>query len=286
MIGKDTLCVISTHLFGIPRTRKSAGDVRAGGGVRGRGRGPGDGGFPGREEAGDPGRRGVLQFGEGKNITCGSGGVVITSSDEIAAAVRDQYDAAEEVPPSAYLKNLLEIVFMMVFLRPRLFWIPKRLPFLKLGETHFHASYPVRRFTGFQAGVLAGWPAKLERLNRVRALHGDRYRERLGLAGRMPIYSGGCPYNRFPVFAADRGTKEAICVECDGLGVTPMYPSAVHRIPQLRGCFDGQEFPGADRVSDTLVTLPTHVLLDERDFERIGERVAGYGSNLREAPCT
>jgi len=65
-----------------------------------------------------------------------------------------------------------------------------------------------------------------------------------------------------------------------------MYPSAVHRIPQLRGCFDGQEFPGADRVSDTLVTLPTHVLLDERDFERIGERVAGYGSNLREAPCT
>jgi len=287
LIGGDTLCVISTHLFGIPADTAKAREmcVRAGafavedaaqamGGVR-------EG-----KKLGTLGDVGFFSLGRGKNITCGSGGVVITSSDEIAAAVRAQYDTAEDVPPSACLKTFLEIVFMMVFLRPRLFWIPKRLPFLKLGETHFHASYPVRRFTGFQAGLLAGWPAKLERLNRVRAMHGDRYRKRLGLAGRMPIYSGECPYNRFPVFAVDRRTKEAMCSEWEDLGITPMYPSAVHRIPELRGCFEGREYPGADRVSDTLVTLPTHVLLDDRDIEKIGERVAAYGSILREAPCT
>ncbi len=287
LVDDDTLCVVSTHLFGIPADTDKAREMcRGAGAFVVEDAAQAMGGARDGKKLGTLGDVGFFSLGRGKNITCGSGGIVITSSDAIADAVRSRSAEAQNVPPSAYLKNVLEIVFMMVFLRPHLFWLPKRLPFLKLGETHFHGSYPVRRFTGFQAGLLVGWPSRLERLNRVRAMRGARYRRRLGLAGKLPIYTGECPYNRFPVFAASRRSKDELCSAGDALGITPMYPSAVHRIPELRGCFDGLEFPGADSVSDTLVTLPTHVLLDDRDSETIGERVARHGSNLREAPCT
>ena len=287
LIGGDTLCVVSTHLFGIPAdTEKALEMCKGAGAFVVEDAAQAMGGARGGKKLGTLGDVGFFSLGRGKNITCGSGGIVLTSSDAIAGAVRARLDEAEKLPAAEYVKNVLEIVFMMAFLRPRLFWLPKRLPFLKLGETHFHASYPVRRFTGFQAGLLVDWPSKLERLNRFRAMHGGRYRSRLGLSGRMPIYSGDCPYNRFPVFAADWRSKEELCAAGDDLGITPMYPSAVHRIPELRGCFDGLEFPGADRVSDTLVTLPTHALIDDRDSDTICEQVAGHGSNLREASCT
>lgn len=287
MIDGDTLCVVSTHLFGIPAdTGKVRGMCGAKGAFVVEDAAQAMGVEHEGKKLGTLGDVGFFSLGRGKNITCGSGGIILTSSEEIAGAIRTRYAEAENVPAAEYVKTVLEIVFMMVFLRPNLFGIPKRLPFLKLGETRFHESYPVRRFTGFQAGILTGWPSKLERLNHARAKHGNRYMKRLGLSGRWPIYSGDCPYNRFPVYAGDKVSKDALCREGDMLGITPMYPSAVHRIPELRGCFDGLEFGGADRISDTLVTLPTHILMDDRDSESIGERVARHVLKLQEAPCT
>jgi len=287
LIGEDTLCVVSTHLFGIPAdTERVRGLCAAKGAFVVEDAAQAMGVEHEGKKLGTLGDVGFFSLGRGKNITCGSGGIILTSSEEIAGAIRARYDEAENVPAAEYVKTVLEIVFMMVFLRPSLFGLPKRLPFLKLGETRFYESYPVRRFTGFQAGILADWPSKLERLNRSRAMHGNRYKKRLGLPNGWPIYSGEWSYNRFPVYAGDRRSKDALCTEGDMLGITPMYPSAVHRIPELLGRFDGMEFGGADRISDTLVTLPTHILMDDRDTESIGERVARHGLKLQEAPCT
>ncbi|MBE0568166.1 MAG: DegT/DnrJ/EryC1/StrS family aminotransferase [Deltaproteobacteria bacterium] len=287
LIAEDTLCVVSTHLFGIPAdTPKVRGLCKAKGAFVVEDAAQAMGVVHEGNPLGTGGDVGFFSLGRGKNITCGSGGIVITTSDAIADAIRARYDESEKVPTAEYLKTILEIVFMMIFLRPGLFGLPKRLPFLKLGETRFYRSYPVRKFTGFQAGLLRDWSSKIERLNRTRILHGDRYMTRLGLSGRMPIYSRGYSYNRFPVFSKDKRAKDALCEEGDLFGITPMYPSPVHRIPELRGSFDRLEFGGADRVSDTLVTLPTHILLDDRDSESISERVERHRLNLQEEPCT
>jgi hypothetical protein len=275
---------ISTHLFGIPRTRKSAEMCARAGAFAVEDAAQAMGGSREGKKLGTLGDVGFFSLGRGKNITCGSGGVVITSSDEIAAAVRDQYDAAEEVPPSANLKNLLEIVFMMVFLRPRLFWY-RTAPVPETGGNAFPCVIPraqVHRVPGGGAGR-AG-----PRAGAAEPGPGPAWRslpETPGAGRKDADLLRGVPLQPFPLFAADRGTKEAICVECDGLGSLPciLRPSTGSR---SCGMLRRAGVPGADRVSDTLVTLPTHVLLDERDFERIGERVAGYGSNLREAPCT
>jgi dTDP-4-amino-4,6-dideoxygalactose transaminase len=274
LIDDDTLCVVSTHLFGIPADVSRVRDLcrredlfvvedaaQAMGADR-KGK-----------KLGTLGDVGFFSLGRGKNITCGSGGVIVTSSSEIAASIRKRYLKTETVPVTGQVKNILEIIFMMIFIRPSLFWFPKQLPFLKLGETRFERTFPVRRFTGFQAGLLCGWRSKLETMNRARSNHADDYIEGLGLTGEMPIYVKGHVYNRFPVYTMDRSAKDALCESGNWVGITPMYPSPVHRIPELEGYFDRLEFEGADEISDTVVTLPTHILLNKSDTTLIRERV-------------
>ena len=48
-----------------------------------------------------------------------------------------------------------------------------------------------------------------------------------------------------------------------------MYPTAVNEIEELKTAFSGQVFPGAKKVAETLVTLPTHHLLTDRDKKAI-----------------
>lgn len=274
LIDDDTLCVIPTHLFGIPadipRVREVCGkrkifvveDAAQAMGAE----------YDGRK-LGTFGDVGFFSLGRGKNITCGSGGVIVTSSEDIADSIRTQCRELETVPMTEYLKIILEIVFLMVFIRPSLFWLPRQLLFLKLGETRFYRTFPVRKLTGFQAGLLHDWISKLETLNRERSTHADDYIESLGLAGEMPIYSGGYPCNRFPVYVGERSVKDMLCESGKWDGITPMYPFPVHRIPELAGHFDHLVFEGANTISDTLVTLPTHALLTNRDTTSVLERI-------------
>ena len=274
LIDDDTLCVIPTHLFGIPadisRVRElcekrkvfvledaaqAMGAVHEG------------------KKLGTLGDVGFFSLGRGKNITCGSGGIIVTSSQEIAASIRTKYLELETVPLVEYMKNILEIIFLMMFIRPHLFWLPKQLTFLKLGETRFYRTFPVWKFTGFQAGLLHDWGSKLETLNRKRSTHADDYIKNLGLSGEMPIYASGYPYNRFPVYVKERSVKDALCESGDWIGITPMYPSPVHRIRELKGQYAHLNFKGAESISNTLVTLPTHALLNVRDTLSIQERV-------------
>ena len=161
----------------------------------------------------------------------------------------------------------------MIFLRPTLFWLPKRLPFLKIGETRFHRTFPVRKFTGFQAGLLHDWRQKLETLNRGRSDNADGYIEHLELSNGMQIYANGFPYNRFPIYLEGKASKEELCESGNRMGISPMYPFPIHRIQEIKEMFDRRDFEGAETISDTLVTLPTHILLNENDTMMIHEAV-------------
>jgi perosamine synthetase len=274
LIDDDTMCVIPTHLFGIPA------DVSI---VRGlcnhRGifiiedAAQAMGATSGGKKLGTLGDVAFFSLGRGKNITCGSGGIIITSSGEIADSIRESYTDLEKVPFTEYVSNVLETIFTMIFLRPTLYWLPKRLPFLKIGETRFYRTFPVRILTGFQAGLLFNWRRKLETLNRGRSCNADGYIERLELSNGMKVHSSGIPYNRFPIYLEGKASKEELCESGNRLGISPMYPFPVNRIQEIQEDLDHRDFEGAERISDTLATLPTHVLLNEEDKTMIREAV-------------
>ena len=56
-----------------------------------------------------------------------------------------------------------------------------------------------------------------------------------------------------------------------GLGLSTAYPTTINVIPDIRSAFNGQSFPSARRVAETLLTVPTHQWLSEHDREAIAE---------------
>jgi dTDP-4-amino-4,6-dideoxygalactose transaminase len=176
-------------------------------------------------------------------------------------------------------------LFLSWFIQPRLYWFPAGLPFLRLGETIFHDDFPVRWLSAFQAELLQGWQERLAELAATRREHSEYYYSNItamydergtGESGAAPRLqparmARGAPLLRFPVLLADRAIRHRVLEEQGGvtLGMSGMYPDTVARIPQLAGMLAERRFPRAETIADSLVTLPTHPLVSERDRERI-----------------
>jgi dTDP-4-amino-4,6-dideoxygalactose transaminase len=281
-LGADTLCVVAHHLFGVPsdveRIRalcQARGifvveDAAQAMGVESKG-----------AKLGTLGDIGIFSLGRGKNITCGSGGVIVTNSDRIAEAVGRQCRRLDASPLAVVLKDLAQLVFMAIFIRPWLYWIPAALPFLRLGQTIFPKDVPLRRLSGMKAGLLHDWRSRLARSNRVRSETAGYFTRRLALGpGQAPAAH---PYLRLPVFAANAEERTRILArsQARGLGLSVAYPTPIHEIPEISAAFDGASFPSARRVAERLLTLPTHEWLSEKDKSAIAECVGAAARVLR-----
>jgi dTDP-4-amino-4,6-dideoxygalactose transaminase len=272
-LGADTLCVLAHHLFGIPSDIERTRALCAARGIfvvedAAQAMGAEDKGRP----LGTLGDVGIFSLGRGKNITCGSGGIIVTRSDEIAGAMARECLQLEAPSPAELLKELLQVVLMAVFIRPRLYWIPAALPFLRLGQTIYPRRIRMWRLSGMQAGLLRNWRSNLARSNRIRSETATYFSQRLPL----PLAHGPAhPYLRLPVFVASPGERDRICAVSRerGLGLSIAYPTAIDEIPEVRVAVRGRRFPAAQRVAECLLTIPTHHLLAEEDKAAIAECV-------------
>jgi hypothetical protein len=92
----------------------------------------------------------------------------------------------------------------------------------------------------------------------------------------LPIYANGFRYLRFPIYLNSREEKDEMCRNGDSLGISPLYPGTINNIPELQGNMSSKVFANAQRIVDTLVTLPTHILLSDRDKVSISDYVSNY----------
>jgi dTDP-4-amino-4,6-dideoxygalactose transaminase len=270
-INQNTLCVVAHHLFGVPadiaRARRLCERHDA---------------FLVEDAAqamgaevdgcllGTLGDVGIFSLGRGKNITCGSGGIVVTNSAPIGDAIASDYARLRPARRTEQLKELARIVLMAIFIRPWLYWIPAALPFLGLGRTIFPKQIALRRLSPMQAGLLRNWRRRLVESNRVRAATASYFRRRLALKLSR---DGALPFVRLPIVAADAEEKSRVYgfAQQRGLGVSVGYPTAINEIPEIRSAFEGQQFPSAHHVAERLLTLPTHQWLSAHDKEAIAE---------------
>jgi len=276
LVTDRTLCVIAHHLFGIP---SDLARVRAICGPRG---------VPLIEDAaqamgvvdddgrwlGTVGDVGIFSLGRGKHVTCGAGGVILTNSDRIAEAIRQQYRDLPTPGVSAALAGLIEAAAMAVCIRPSLYWIPAGLPFLRLGETIYPTRITPTRLSGVHAGLMRRMRVRLQRALRARARTADDLKRRLN----MPAVAGRKDgYLRLPVFAASAAGKQRLVAtsRMRGLGIAEGYPTAVNDIPQLQSRFSGQCFPNAERAARHLLTVPTHHWLTEHDMRALVRHLGG-----------
>jgi len=269
------LCVVPTHLFGIPtdleRLRKTLGDrdiaiiedaaQAMGGEWRGK-------------KLGTLGDAGFFSLGRGKALSTGEGGVIVTDDPRIGSQLQKQFDRLSDYGIVDLLKLISVLLTMCLFLRPSFFWLPKMLPFLKLGDTLFDPDFKMRKMHPFQARLARGWRQKLTQFQRIRSANTRRWVEFFQDRGEQVLPDNGdrpLPLIRFPLTVNDREKRSRVLNECSraGLGVMPSYPESIAKLG-IDG-FDPQKegFSGGQKLADTLITLPVHPLLSSRDAEQI-----------------
>ena len=270
-VNGRTLCVIAHHLFGVPAAIAAARQVCERHGaflVEDAAQALGIDAAAGR--LGTLGDAGIFSFGRGKNVTCGSGGMVMTNSTPIAAAIARQHASVAMASRADQLKAFLKTVLMMIFIRPSLYWIPAALPFLGLGRTTYPARIAINRLSGCQAGLLRRWRRRLAGSNDARAAAVAYFTRELSLG---PARDQARPYLRLPIVAPDAKAPQRVYAlsQKRGLGVSVAYPTPINEIPEIASVFNGQRFPSARRLSERLLTLPTHHWLSERDKRAIAD---------------
>ncbi|HSL03981.1 MAG TPA: DegT/DnrJ/EryC1/StrS family aminotransferase, partial [Nitrospiraceae bacterium] len=283
LINEEVLCVVPTHLFGRPadvdrvkRLCEGKGIVVIEDAAQAMG---------GQSEGRLLGTLGDVAFfslGRGKNLTCGTGGVILTRSLPIAEKIKAEYATLPESPRGEAARNWLEMVMMRFFIHPLLYWLPAGLPFLRLGETTFDTDFPMHRMDEVRAHQLQGWERRLALANQERAARAGWLIEGLDLhrRGIKPITGKEAIYLRLPVMVRDRETKDALCRQSRevGAGLSPSYPATIQDIPELAGRLAGRKCAGAQEVVDRLVTLPTHQFVTEGDRLKIS-RILGSRRN-------
>ncbi|MBD1399620.1 DegT/DnrJ/EryC1/StrS family aminotransferase [Pelovirga terrestris] len=267
--NKKLLCVIPTHLFGLPAdiagVRSLITDPEVtivedaaqamGGEVHG-------------QQLGALGDVGFFSLGRGKALSTVEGGVILTNDDELAALIRREYETLPEYQLTQHIKLILYAIAINLLMHPWMFWLPKSLPFLKLGETIYDTGFSSKKLTAFQAGLGRHWRNTLAKSKQIRSTHVGDWQTIV--TGSLTAKTDGPPQPliRFPYLLDSPKAALSMLQQSDdaGLGVAISYPDAIHRIPQIADQFAGQDYPNAAAMAQRLVTMPVHRYLTENDM--------------------
>lgn len=289
--AKRTLALVPTHLFGFAADVDTAMHM-----VRGTGIAVVEDAAQAMGEARE-GRRlgsladaGFFSLARGKALSTVEGGIILTNRDDLAATLAR---LVRRLPRYGLLQQIglmAKAAALMTLIHPWLFWLPRSLPFLRLGETLYEPQFPMRAMCALQAGLARNWQSRLTGLRADRREKAQRWAgvlERLGVP--MTRFQRGTrpALLRFPLRIADAAARDRLLREAArrGLGVMPAYPASIDAIPALRGTLEPREFPVAGRCARELVTLPTHQLVANGDFIALEALLAHkLGAGVSQAP--
>jgi dTDP-4-amino-4,6-dideoxygalactose transaminase len=213
---------------------------------------------------------GLFSMGRGKAFSTVEGGIILTDNDLIGRAIEKRLGAIAGYGALDNLKLLIYAVALSVLIHPLIYWLPRSLPFLKLGETYFDPNFLIRRLSPFQAGLAIGWKTRIKELRKLR----HRIAGIIAGYGISPpgISEGMLPdLIRFPVLLADTETKQKVLQKSEelGLGISDGYPDSIDGIKELRYRSDGKGYPRAKDIAERLVSLPVHPFVRKSDIEKI-----------------
>jgi dTDP-4-amino-4,6-dideoxygalactose transaminase len=127
------------------------------------------------------------------------------------------------------------------------------------------------RLDEIQAAVLRVKLRHLERFNEARRAVARRYREKLaGVNVALPAEHGRGThvYHQFTIRSERRDAiREALTKE--GIAASVFYPIPLHQQPAYAEIAKGVSLPVAEKIAQSVLSLPIHPLLDEASIDRI-----------------
>ncbi|UCE67749.1 MAG: DegT/DnrJ/EryC1/StrS family aminotransferase [Candidatus Zixiibacteriota bacterium] len=230
-----------------------------------------------RRPSGSLGDAGFFSLGRGKNLSVISGGILLTDNDDVASHLNEYMKEINESNYFIEIKATLNIIFYSLFLKPRLYWIPDKMPFLKLGQTVFDENFKAGHLSTLQRCAATVMFSRLDKVNAARVenaralssglLNDDRYRIPGHDPNKYPIYL------RLPVLARNKLERDlaVAALKRKGISASAMYPSTIRQIEGIEKYLAGlnDRFDGANAVVDRLFALPTHPYVKPGDIDRI-----------------
>ncbi|MGD8395784.1 MAG: DegT/DnrJ/EryC1/StrS family aminotransferase, partial [Candidatus Eiseniibacteriota bacterium] len=206
-----TLAVVATHLCGLPMDLAPFHAATAASGAllvddAAQALGARRGGRP----CGAAGDLGILSFGRGKPLTTLGGGALLADSTELVQRIEPE--ASRLTPPAAgsSVRAAAQAALYTTLLNPSVYWLPSRLPCLKIGETEFEPGFTIGAMPAFKFGLLRATLGRLDAVNELRRRSAERLRLALsGIPGIRLIETPSqthASYLRFPVLV-----EEAAC---------------------------------------------------------------------------
>jgi dTDP-4-amino-4,6-dideoxygalactose transaminase len=231
---------------------------------------------------------GILSLGRGKNVCALGGGVILTDDDVLAASIGETLKGYPKAPMSSNFRTFVAGFGLSLFLNPERYVLPSHLPFLDLGANIFDPNFKVGRLPNLNTEVGQKTFSNVDHLNDIRIHNAQSLRKTLGgnTALKMPEPKGDgkSVYLRFPILFQNKEMREKVFVQLNRkrLGASTSYPTPLNQIPGFRKYLSGDDdFPGAQYVSDRILTLPTHPYVTDDDIKKIVSVINGLVSGKR-----
>jgi dTDP-4-amino-4,6-dideoxygalactose transaminase len=270
------VAIVATNLYGLPNNLPAISDVARRHGVfviddAAQAMGASIGG----RRSGTWGDAGLFSFDKGKNVSAIDGGAVVTSSDDLAVALREEMSGLPSPNMAASAVGVAKALAYFVLLRPWLYWIPHRIPQLELGQTAFTTDFPLEAPMRPLVALGVAMMDRLDELTRARVANAsalaDGLRSIPGIQMITPTATATPVYLRMPILVENLDTRRRVFARLDeaGIGATGSYPTSLADIPQLRDTLEGAATVGGGRyVAQHIVTLPTHAFVSPADVKR------------------
>ncbi|MEN6488423.1 MAG: DegT/DnrJ/EryC1/StrS family aminotransferase [Smithella sp.] len=214
-----------------------------------------------------------FSLGRGKMFCTVEGGIILTSRDDIAASLNHQIKSIPPCNSIALLRLILYGLALLLFLNPFLFWLPSSISVLKLGQTIFDPEFAVYRMSSFQAGLATRWLLRLRTLHEYRAqlvrIWKALYHKHTDGTHHASLIQNSALI-RYPLIISDTMKRDSILYDSKhrGLGISKLYPDAISAIDSLKFT-NGEDYHVARKLAASLITLPTHHYVCNKDVAKI-----------------
>lgn len=226
--------------------------------------------------SGTLGDAGLFSFDKGKNVSAIDGGVVVTSSDDLARVLQHEVADLPSVGATAAGVHIVKAIAYFTLLRPWLYGIPTKIPQLALGKTVYTTDFPLERADPLLVALGLVMMRRLDDFTRARQANAaawlDGLRQISGLQTVTPGTGTVPVYLRLPVLFPDQPSRDAAiaALTAAGIGATGSYPRALLDVPEVRhaAADPSAAAPGGRSVAARIVTLPTHPFVTRADITR------------------
>jgi len=271
-LSSGVCAVVAVHLFGLPVDLGRMRELASGhGAIVIEDAAQGSGATYDGKPVGAHGALSILSFGRGKGLTAGGGGLLLANDESAAAAIRGPVQ-----DHCAGWGALAKSAAQALLSSPGRYWLPASLPMLGLGDTVYNPAWEGGGLSRTGAGMLSRTVVLADLAVPGRRKLAGVWQAALsrGWGGLVPRPADGSMpgYLRFPVLAArEAGGVAGIAHQLRRYGVARGYPLPLGRLPGFRHAMvpGGGALAGADWLAEALLTLPTHLHVQQRDVDAV-----------------